>query len=130
VLYPVKPAMATVKVIVPLDSLEELESRVAEHFGRAPYFALVELKGREARVEFLENPRRLGRPPGAYVAEMGIDYVVIKGGIGAKALALLRESGVKVLEVEGSKLMDVIEALKAGKYREYTGEGCPGKRGS
>ena len=129
-LYLVKLAVVVVKVVVPLDSLEGLESEVAEHFGRAPYFALVELEGGEARVEFFENPRRWDRLPGAYVAEMGVDYVAIKGGIGVKALALLRERGVRVLEVEGSKLRDVVEALKAGKYREYTGEGCPGRWGS
>ncbi len=120
--------VVAVKAVVPLDSLEGLESEVAEHFGRAPYFALVELRGGEARVEFFENPRRWGRAPGAYVAEMGVDCVVVKGGIGARALALLRESGVKVLEVEGGRLGEVVEALKSGRYREYAGEGCPGRR--
>jgi len=120
--------VVAVKVVVPLDSLEGLESRVAEHFGRAPYFALVELRGEEARVEFFENPRRWGRTPGAFVAEMRVDCVAVKGGIGVRALTLLRESRVRVLEVEGDRLGEVIEALKSGKYREYAGEGCPGRR--
>ena len=33
------------KIAIPLMEENEEESRISEHFGRAPYFAFVELKG-------------------------------------------------------------------------------------
>ena len=120
--------MVFTKVMVPLEGGEGLKSRVSEHFGRAPYFAVIELRGSDIKVEFIENPRHLGYTPGQYAAASGVEYVIIKGGIGVKALQLLRESGVKVVETGGETLEDVIEELKSGKLREYVGEGCPGKR--
>ena len=121
-------AVRFTKVMVPLESREGLRSRISEHFGRAPYFAVIDLSGGDIKVDFIENPRSQGYTPGEYAVVSGAEYVVIKGGIGVKALQLLRERGVKVVETSGETLEDVIEELKSGKLREYVGEGCPGKR--
>ena len=120
--------MGFTKVMVPLKSKEGLKSRISEHFGRAPYFAIIDLSGGDAKVEFIENPRRQGYAPGEYAVVSGVEYVVIKGGIGVRALQLLRRRGVRVIETSGEVLEDVIEELRAGKLREYVGEGCPGER--
>ncbi|MEO2083687.1 MAG: NifB/NifX family molybdenum-iron cluster-binding protein, partial [Desulfurobacteriaceae bacterium] len=44
------------KVAVPLESNSGLDSPVCEHFGRAPYFALITVKGGEVEVDIFENP--------------------------------------------------------------------------
>lgn len=119
--------MRPTKVLVPLETREGLRSRISEHFGRAPYLALIELRDRDVKVEIVESPRALGYTLGQYAVASGVECVVIKGGIGVKALRLLREHGVRVLETSGLILEDVIEELKSGKLREYTGEGCPGR---
>jgi len=116
------------KAIVPLEVSEGLKSRISEHFGRAPYFAVIELRGSDVKVELIKNPRHLGYTPGQYAVASGVDYVIIKGGIGVKALQLLRERRVKVAVTSGEVLEDVIEELKSGKLREYVGEGCRGDR--
>ena len=119
-------AVRFTKVMVPLESREGLRSRISEHFGRAPYFAVIDLSGGDIKVDFIENPRSQGYTPGEYAVVSGAEYVVIKGGIGVKALQLLRERGVKVVETSGETLEDVIEELKSGKLREYVG-GLPGE---
>ena len=116
-----------VKVMVPLGSVEGLKSRVSGHFGRAPYFAIIDLSGDDVKVDIIENPRGLGYTPGHYALVSGVNAIVVKGGIGTRALQLLSEGGVKVLEASGETLEEVIEDLKLGKLREYSGEGCPGK---
>jgi len=114
--------------MVPLETKEELRSRISEHFGRAPYFALIELGDRDVKVEIIENPRNLGYTPGQYVVAKGVECVVIKGDIGIKALQILREHGIKIIETSKLVLEDIIEELRSGKLREYKGKGCPGGR--
>jgi len=113
--------------MVPLETREGLRSCVSEHFGKAPYFASIELRERDVKVEIIENPRTLGYTPGLYAVANGVECVVIRSGIGVKALRLLREHGIKVIETNKQVLEDVIEELKSGKLREYAGEGCSGR---
>jgi len=115
------------KVMVPLEVREGLKSRISEHFGRAPFFAIIDLSSSDVKVDFIENPRRLGYRPGEYALVRGVEYVVIRGGIGVKALELLRRHGIKVIEVSGETLEDTIKELKSGSFHEYVGEGCPGE---
>ena len=121
-------AVRFTRVMVPLESREGLRSRISEHYGRAPYFAVIDLSGGDVRVDFIENPRSQGYTPGEYAVVSGVEYVVIKGDIGVRALRLLRGRGIKVVETSGKILGDVIEELKSGGLREYVGEGCPGQR--
>ena len=115
------------KTMIPLETREGLSSRISEHFGRAPYFALIELKGDEINIEIIESPKALGYTPAQYAVARGVECIVVKGGIGAKALQLLRGHGIKIIETSGETLKEVIEELKSGKLHEYTGEGCPGR---
>jgi len=116
------------RVMVPLLIREGPSSRISDHFGRAPYFALIELRNDDVKIEIIENPKTLGYTPAQYAIVSGVEYVVVKGGIGVKAIQLLRGHGIKIIETSGETLDEVIEELKSGKLREYIGEGCPGKR--
>ncbi|MCD6084924.1 MAG: NifB/NifX family molybdenum-iron cluster-binding protein [Desulfurococcales archaeon] len=115
------------KVMVPLEVRKGLKSRISGHFGRAPYYAVIDMSGSDVKVDFIENPRSSGCRPGEYAVVSGINYVVVRGGIGIRALDLMRRHGIKVVEVGGETLEDVIKEFRSGSFREYLGEGCPGE---
>jgi len=115
------------KAMLPIEAEEGLKSRISEHFGRAPFFAIIEIRGSEVKLDFIKNPKRLGYTPGEYAVVSGIEYVVVKGGIGVKALEIMKKQGIKVVETHGEFLEDAIKELKSGEPKEYAGEGCPGR---
>ncbi|QOR94756.1 NifB/NifX family molybdenum-iron cluster-binding protein [Thermosphaera chiliense] len=85
------------------------EYYLTPHFGRAPFFAIVQVAGNDYRIlEIIENPHvRHEHGRGSRVIEMltsrGVDSVIVLG-IGYGAFRLLRESGVKIyyVPVEGA----------------------------
>jgi predicted Fe-Mo cluster-binding NifX family protein len=104
---------------------------LSPHFGRAPYFALVEVDGNEYRVlEVIENPHvkhEHGRGAGVIdlVTSRGVNALIVQG-IGYSAFNLLRERGVRVYSapetLEG--LITLEEAVKMfveGKLEEAEG---------
>jgi len=120
------------KILVPVIDREGLASRISGHFGKAPYYAVIELdeEYNVRNICFIENPRAMGYRPGEYFAQQGIDYVVIgEGGIGVRALENLRRYGVEVLVTNGETLKEIIESIKEQGLKPYTGRGCPGKHG-
>ena len=112
------------RVVVPIEELRGLNSRLSNHFGRAPYYALIDLGSNE--VKYLRNPREEGVKPGEFFSGLGIDYVVVKGGVGRRALELLRGAGVEVLTTDVSTLGEVIECLRRGSLRRFEGPACGG----
>lgn len=115
------------KVLVPLTELRGTDSRISDHFGRASYYALIRLEGDKVSIDYLENPRARGIRPGEFFSELGIDYVVIKGGIGARALNILRSVGTEVLTTEANTLAEVIDEIRRGTLRRFEGTPCGGR---
>ena len=115
------------KVLVPLIELRGTDSRLSDHFGRAPYYALIHLEGGKVSIDYLENPRTKGIKPGEFFSKLGIDYVVVKGGIGARALNILRSVGTEVLITEADTLAEVIDELRKGTLRRFEGVPCGGR---
>lgn len=92
---------------------------LSPHFGRAPYFAFVEVDGGNYRVlEVVENPHaRHERGKGAGVVDLLVSRganVLIALSMGQGAFAQLRDRGVRVYftpEV-GGRLIALEEAVK------------------
>jgi len=98
------------------------------HFGRAPYFAVVEARGGKIEsIEAKENPYRShehGRGVGIidFILSLKPDAVLALG-MGNRAFELLREAGVKVFFYpskgnEMPKLPEAVDALLRGELRE------------
>jgi len=118
------------KIVVPVTSKNGLYSKIYEHFGRAPYYALMELDETHnvKKINFIENPRVMGYRPGIYFSQLGVEYIAIKeGGIGARAIEILKQRGIKILVANGNNLEDILRSIKEGSLKPYTGLGCPGK---
>ncbi|HEU97386.1 MAG TPA: hypothetical protein ENO36_00820 [Fervidicoccus fontis] len=98
------------------------------HFGRAPYFAFVELKeGKIESIEVLENPLKEhehGRGRG--IIEMILSKKpdsIIALGMGRRAFDHFRENGIKVyfypnIDDKMPLLQEAIDALLRGELKE------------
>jgi predicted Fe-Mo cluster-binding NifX family protein len=114
-------------IIVPVSDKNGLNARIAEHFGRAPFYAVVALDkdGKVENAETLENKGEhfggegcmhdniLERKPNA----------IITYGMGPRGLTGFQEAGVAVLKANADTVKDVIAAYNDNKLQELT-EGC------
>ena len=75
-----------------------LESQVSHHFGRCPFFVVVEIDVKEVTaVEVIQNPFYAGHQPGMvpqFIHEQGAN-VMISGGMGRKAIGFFQEFGIQ-----------------------------------
>ena len=115
------------RIIVPAASQEGLKANLAEHFGRAPYFAVVDLNdnGDVANVKTVPNV-------GEHVGGMGYTHdhilelqpnAIVVYGMGPRGLNTFQSTGVAVLRANANTVGEVIAAYKDDKLQELT-EGC------
>jgi predicted Fe-Mo cluster-binding NifX family protein len=117
----------TDRLIVPAEDKKGLSARLAEHFGRAPYYAVVDLddNGEVANVKTVPNV-------GEHAGGMGYSHDHILGlkpnaivvyGMGPRGLMSFQNAGVAVLKANAQTVGEVVEAYKQDKLQELT-EGC------
>lgn len=115
-------------IVIPVEDASGLEAKVAQHFGRAPYFASVELNGRGQIVNIKIDKNR-----GEHMGGTGHPHenllalkpaVIIAHAMGPGGLNSFRNAGIQVLKAEGNTVNEVITNFKEGRLLELTG-GCP-----
>jgi len=94
-----------------------LESSIAMHFGRCPFFLLVDLDGEEiVAVKSVPNPHYPHHEPGmvpSFIHEQKAD-VMISGGMGGRAIAFFREFGIEAATGASGKVKDGVASYLAG----------------
>ena len=107
-----------VKIAFACENNKGLDSNISARFGRAPFFAIVEVTNGEVKeVRVIENPGA-SQPSGAgirAVQKLVKERVeaVVAGGFGPNALAALEELGIKRVELSGIKVGEAVQrALK------------------
>jgi predicted Fe-Mo cluster-binding NifX family protein len=86
------------RVAISADDGSGLDSVVSPHFGRCPYYVLVDLDGREvSHVSAVENPyygrHQPGQVPG-FIDSQGAD-VMLAGGMGRRAIGFFQQYGIE-----------------------------------
>jgi predicted Fe-Mo cluster-binding NifX family protein len=82
------------KVAVPVT-----EGKISDHFGHCTHFALFDVNvatGTIGHQELVASPEHQPGLLPQWLAEKGVSVVIVKG-IGLRALALFRESGIQVV---------------------------------
>jgi len=109
-----------------------LLSEVSIHFGKSPYFTLIELeKGeiKEINVTKSTGRHRSGSKTPAEIIIGSRANVLICGNLGPKAISMLRNSEIEVFSGASGKVKDVIKEWKRGMLSvtdksPCKGEGC------
>ncbi len=101
------------KIAVPLLNNSGLSSKISPHFGRAPYFALIEVRGGKLYdVKIVENPWKEHSPGEIpnWLSEQGIE-LVIACNIGPRAINFFRQLGIEVTKGQCGTLQEALGAL-------------------
>jgi predicted Fe-Mo cluster-binding NifX family protein len=114
------------RIVIPAEDGNGLNARLSEHFGRAPYFIIVELEdGNISNVQVVPNESEhfggFGRPPDRILQFR--PNAVITYGMGPRALSIFQEARIAVLKANADTVKDVVEAYGQNKLEELT-EGC------
>jgi predicted Fe-Mo cluster-binding NifX family protein len=117
----------TDRIVIPAENQEGLKAHLAEHFGRAPYYAVVDFdeKGEITSVKTVPN---VGEHAGGtgFAHDQILEYqpkAIIVYGMGPRGLITFQNAGVTVLKANAHTVGDVVAAYKEDKLQELT-EGC------
>jgi predicted Fe-Mo cluster-binding NifX family protein len=116
-----------VRFVVPVEEDKSADSRLSEHFGRAPFFAVFELDedGKISNQKVVPNESEhfggTGFPPDR-ILQLKPD-AVITFGMGPRALSQFQEAKVAVLRANSDTVNGVISSYITDELEELT-EGC------
>ena len=116
------------KICIPVEENNGLDSRVCAHFGSAPFFLVVDSDSSECDPIVNDGAHHAHGmcQPLALLEGKDIDAVVV-GGIGRGALFKFQAANIGVYMSEYPTVQETINAHKAGSLRPVSPEGaCAG----
>jgi predicted Fe-Mo cluster-binding NifX family protein len=115
----------TSRVLIPTQDFEG--KMVAAHFGRAPYFVVIDLDELGTTIEIKIHPNTGEHSGGKGHAHDNVlqhqPQAVIVQGMGPRGIMSFQSKNVAVLRANSSSVEDLIEAYKLNQLDELT-EGC------
>jgi len=106
------------RVAVSVDDSNGLDSVVSSHFGRCPYYILVDLDGQEVKqVNAVANPNYGRHAPGTvptFIQNQGAD-VMLAGGMGRRAIALFQQYGIQAVTGAAGSVRHALEQYLGGE---------------
>src|SRR3989304_3706695 len=115
------------RIVIPVENEAGLKSAIAEHFGRAPFFAVVDLN-EQCKVVSVKTEANTGEHQGGtgHPHENLLALkpnVIIACGMGPGGLASFNNAGVNVLKATAATVEESVAQFKSGKLEKVTG-GC------
>lgn len=113
------------KVCVPSSGSGGLDDYVGEHFGRVPFYTIVDIDTGEVEVISNESEHMGGSGlPADLLAQEGVD-VMICSGLGRKAINLFDQYGITVHVGASGQVREAVEQWKGEKLTEASeSDGC------
>ena len=110
----------TKRIVVSADDSNGLDSVVSPHFGRCPYYILVDLDGQEVKqVSAVANPNYGRHAPGTvptFIQSQGAD-VMLAGGMGRRAIALFQQYGIQPATGAAGSVRHALEQYLGGELQ-------------
>jgi predicted Fe-Mo cluster-binding NifX family protein len=109
------------KIAISVESNSGLESLIAHHFGRCPYFAMVDMTGEQiSSLEIITNPFFETHQPGQvpeFIKSQAAN-VMISGGMGRRALEFFSQFEIEVKTGATGTIEEVIQSFLAGELQD------------
>ena len=117
----------TMRIVIPTLDKNGLDAQLSEHFGRAPYFTVVDVdeNGRLTDQKTIANESEhfggVGNPPDRILQFK--PNALVTYGMGPRALNIFQDAKVAVLRTNANTVREVITAYNKDELEELT-EGC------
>jgi len=115
------------RFVVPVSDDRGIDAQLSQHFGRAPFFAIIDLDeegnviGQGTIANTSEHFGGVGLPPDRILQLK--PKALITYGLGPKALRVFQNAGVAVLRTEANTVREVVTAYNNNELQELT-HGC------
>jgi predicted Fe-Mo cluster-binding NifX family protein len=112
-----------IRIAFASDTPEGLEGRIAQHFGRCPYYTFVDVEdGKVKDWLVVPNPAAEEHSPGQipqFVAEQGAQ-IIVAGGMGPRAQEWFLKLGVRPFIRVSGKIKEVLPLILKGEIEPIT----------
>lgn len=106
------------RIALSIENNNELESTIAHHFGRCPFFALVDVDGKEVKnVNVIPNPYYEAHQPGqvpGFIHEQKAN-VMLSGGMGGRAIQFFEQFGIQTATGASGTVRSALESYLGGE---------------
>jgi len=111
------------KICIPTETGDGTSAQVYGHFGSAPYFTICDIE--DGTMEIIDNTNQhhehgMCQPVRALAGR--VVQAVVCGGMGARAVMMLNESGIKTYRAVVGSVEEVLNRYKAGALEVITVE--------
>jgi predicted Fe-Mo cluster-binding NifX family protein len=108
------------RIAVSADNKNGLDSMVSPHFGRCPYFVLVDLESRDvSQVQAVDNPYYGNHQPGqvpAFIHSLEAN-VMLTGGMGGRAIGFFQQFGIEGVTGAYGTVRQSVERYLGGELK-------------
>lgn len=115
----------TTRILIPTEDMDGTE--VAEHFGRAPYFAVLDLDDIGTAIEMKVHPNTGEHSGGRGHAHNNVQKfqpnAVIVQGMGPRGITSFQSQNIAVLRANSRSVQEIIQAYNQNELEELT-DGC------
>lgn len=105
------------RIAITAESNNGLDSQVAQHFGHAPYFVLVDVdNGTATSTQSIANPFAEAHQPGEipdFIKQQNAD-VMLSGGMGGRAIEFFTQAGIKTATGASGTVRQSLESYLGG----------------
>jgi predicted Fe-Mo cluster-binding NifX family protein len=106
------------RIAISADDWNGLDSVVSPHFGRCPYYILVDVDGHEVEaVNAIDNPYYGQHSPGVvpgFIHSQGVN-VMLTGGMGRRAIAFFEQFGIEAVTGASGTVRHALELYLGGQ---------------
>jgi predicted Fe-Mo cluster-binding NifX family protein len=115
------------RIIFPVEDQKGLDASLAPHFGRAPYYAIIDLD-ESGKVSGVKSVPNVGEHFGGVGEAHGQllelkPNAIVAYGMGPRGLMSFQNAGIAVLKANANKVSELVSAYKENRLQELT-EGC------
>jgi len=106
------------RIALACEDNQGLDGQISQHFGRCPYYLLVDVEGDEVKkAEVVNNPYYNNHVPGKvpqFISEQAVN-VMIAGGMGPRAIDMFSNFDIEVVTGAIGNTRNVLQAYLKGE---------------
>ena len=112
------------RIVIPVYDKSGLDAQICGHFGRTPYFAVIDLSenGQVTKQSTIPSSGEHFCEGISFISNLKPDFMIAHG-MGQRVIYNLQNAGIKLLRTDASVVRDAIQQYNLGELADLL-DGC------